>query len=84
MNVKNWLLEWFEKNTDLTSMEIQKSINENYLERGWIDSFKFVSLITDIENFFKITFSTDEFQNKSFLTLPGLQKIIEDRIEKEF
>jgi acyl carrier protein len=83
MKVKKWLSKWFEKNSDLKLTEIEVNFNENYLQRGWIDSFKFISLVTDIEDFFKITFSADEFQNGKFLTAIGLQEIIEERIEKE-
>ncbi len=83
MNVKEWLINWFKINSDLTKEEIENNTNDDYLAKGWIDSFKFVSFITEIEEEFKITFSTDEFQNRLFATLEGLDKIIEARIEKE-
>ncbi|MGY5142939.1 MAG: acyl carrier protein [Candidatus Nitrosopumilus sp. bin_32a] len=83
MNVKEWLITWFEKNSDLSQKEIECKFSEDYLAKGWIDSFKFVSFVTEIEEEFKITFSTDEFQNRAFSTLEGLGKIIEARIEKE-
>jgi len=83
MNVREWLITWFEKNSDLSKEEIEGKFEDDYLAKGWIDSFKFVSFITEIEEEFKITFSTDEFQNRAFATLDGLSKIIEARIEKE-
>jgi acyl carrier protein len=83
MNIKDWLIKWFEKNSDLTKEEIVNNVSDDYLAKGWIDSFKFVSFVTEIEEEFKITFSTDEFQNRAFATLEGLGKIIEARIEKE-
>ena len=83
MNTKEWLLRWFETNSDLSREEIEKNLQEDYLAKGWIDSFKFVTFVTEIEDEFKITFSTDEFQDRSFATLDGLTKIIEARIEKE-
>ncbi|MHA7733142.1 acyl carrier protein [Nitrosopumilus sp. S6] len=83
MNVNEWLIEWFERNSDLTRDEIQKNMFEDYLAKGWIDSFKFVTFVTEIEEEFKITFSTDEFQDRTFATLEGVNKIIEARIEKE-
>jgi acyl carrier protein len=83
MEVKKWLSEWFERNSDLKPIDIEKKFDNNYLDKGWIDSFKFVSLITDIEEEFKITFSTDEFQSEKFLTAIGLQEIIEGQIEKK-
>jgi acyl carrier protein len=83
MNAKGWLLHWFEVNSDLSIEEIERNLQEDYLAKGWIDSFKFVTLVTEIEGEFKITFSTDEFQDRAFATLDGLSKIIEARIEKE-
>ena len=83
MPVKEWLINWFEKNSDLNLDEIVKNLSEDYLAKGWIDSFKFVSFITDIEDEFKITFSNEEFQSRSFSTINGLKEIIEARIEKE-
>lgn len=83
MNTKEWLLNWFEANSDLSRDEIEKNLQEDYLAKGWIDSFKFVTFVTEIEDEFKITFSTDEFQDRAFATLDGLSKIIEARIEKE-
>jgi acyl carrier protein len=83
MNVKEWLIIWFEKNSDLSKIEIEDKFSDDYLAKGWIDSFKFISFVTEIEEEFKITFSTDEFQNRAFSTLEGLDKIIEARIEKK-
>jgi len=82
MNIKEWLINWFEKNSDLTREEIENNVSDDYLAKGLIDSFKFVSFVTEIEEKFKITFSTDEFQNRAFATLEGLSMIIEARIEK--
>ena len=83
MNVREWLITWFEKNSDLSKKEIENNFYDDYLAKGWIDSFKFISFVTEIEEEFKITFSTDEFQNRAFSTLEGLDEIIEARIEKE-
>ncbi|ABX12043.1 hypothetical protein Nmar_0143 [Nitrosopumilus maritimus SCM1] len=77
-----WLLEWFENNSDLKSNEILSSLNEDFLIKGWIDSFTFINLITEIEEKYKISFNTDELQNEKFATLDGLANIIGDRIEK--
>jgi len=82
MNVKDWIINWFESNSDLSKEDIKNNLNVDYLAEGWVDSFKFVSFITELEDTFKITFSNDEFQNKAFSTINGLTKIIEGRIEK--
>ncbi|WP_187146545.1 acyl carrier protein [Nitrosopumilus maritimus] len=82
MTILEWLLEWFENNSDLKSNEILSSLNEDFLIKGWIDSFTFINLITEIEEKYKISFNTDELQNEKFATLDGLANIIGDRIEK--
>ncbi len=76
METENWLINWFEKKAGIKKDEILKNIEENYLELGWIDSLKFISFITDIEETFKIHFSNDIFQDRDFSTVKGLSKII--------
>ncbi len=79
MDVKEWLINWFEKNSDLNTEEIMRDLNEDYLAKGWIDSFQFITLVTKIEEDFRIRFSNDEFQNKEFATISGLTKIVESK-----
>ena len=79
-DIKNWILYWFINNSDVTDEEINKKLNENYFSKGWIDSLKFIELISDIENEHNLTFSNDEFQDRNFSTVSGLIKIIEDKL----
>ena len=80
MDVCAWLIEWFDKNTGLSRGKIEKKTSENYLQNSWIDSFKFISLISDLEENFGVHFSNDEFQDRIFSTIEGLTKIIETKI----
>ena len=57
MEVEQWLLVWFEKNTDFTYNIIQEKAKTSFILERWIDSLKFISLITEIEEHFKIKFS---------------------------
>ena len=82
MNLTSWIVQWFLKNSNLSENEIDESPEENYLIKGWIDSLKFISFISDIENEFKISFSNNEFQNRKFATINGIVKIIEDKINE--
>lgn len=84
MDIKKWLISWFEKNSGLEPGEIEKNTDVNYFEKGWIDSFKFISFINDIENEFKIKFSNEEFQNRNFSTINGLADIIRGKIHGRF
>lgn len=83
MDVTDWIITWFVKNTNLEKDDIIRNFNENYLEKGWIDSLKFISLITDVESKFNIAFSNDIFQNETFPTLEGLIKIIESEVNEK-
>lgn len=80
MNVKNWINDWFAQNTNIQKNEIEQNTNQDYFIKGWIDSLKFILLISDMEEHFQINFSNDEFQNREFSTIDGLTKIIEDKI----
>jgi D-alanine--poly(phosphoribitol) ligase subunit 2 len=83
MEPKMWLTNWFEKNSLATGVNMKNSLKENYLENGWIDSLKFIELITQIEEKFGIRFSNDEFLDRKFSTIEGLIKIIERKNEKK-
>lgn len=83
MKVKSWIIDWFLKNTDHEKKIIENNFDEDYLAKSLIDSFQFISFITEIEENFHISFSNDEFQNRAFSTINGLSKIIEDKINEK-
>jgi acyl carrier protein len=74
--IKNWIIVWFEENTDIEKDEMLNALDENYFTNEWIDSFKFILFLNEIENGFGISFSNDEFQGKEFSTINGLVKLI--------
>jgi len=81
MDIEKWIIDWFEQNTSIQKDEIIKNLEENYLELGWIDSLKFISFVTDIEEKFKIRFSNDSFQDRNFSTVKGLSKIVREYVD---
>ncbi len=83
MLLKDWLIDWFENNTDLNKEEIIENSAKNYFEEGWIDSFKFITFISDVEESFNIRFSNEEFQNRAFATIDGLNSIISGKIHEQ-
>lgn len=78
--VKTWIIEWFEKNSNISAEEIKNKTSESYFENKWLDSYSFINFISDMEEKFNIQFSNDEFQNREFATIDGLTKIIESKI----
>lgn len=82
MEIQHWLIEWFENNTDLNREFIQDKTQTSFLLEKWIDSLKFVLLITELEDHFKIKFSGNEFHSESFSTISGLIPIIQNKINE--
>lgn len=78
--IESWLISWFEKNAGMESMDLEGKMGANYLSSGWIDSFKFMEFVNDIEERYGIRFSNEEFQDRSFSTLRGLARIIAGKI----
>lgn len=78
--IEKWIIQWFQKNSNIDDKEILDYKDENYFSNGWIDSLKFISFITDIENEFEVNFLNDEFQNRKFATINGICMIIEEKI----
>jgi len=74
------IIKWFEENSELTKTEITQNLEKNYLLLGWIDSLKFVSFVSFLEETFKIRFSNDEFQNPEFSSINGIMAIIKGKL----
>lgn len=71
-----WLLDWFRENKS-AAIDPQKDFAAlNYFEAGWIDSFGVIEMIGDIENHFGIRFAETHFQDRRFVTVGGLSRII--------
>jgi len=75
-----WLSNWLKDNSNLEAEIIQQKLTTNYLDEHWIDSFKFIKFITEVEEYFDITFGNDEFQNRNFSTIAGLAEIINEKL----
>jgi acyl carrier protein len=83
IDVLNWVIDWFERNTTASRQELLDAISKSYFDLGWVDSLKFVSFIMDIEQNFNINFSNHEFQDRDFSTIQGLAMIINSHLENE-
>jgi len=81
IDIEAWLLNWFSTNTSANKDKIQNELEKNYFEEGWLDSLKFIEFVTAVEEKFGIIFDNNEFQDRSFSTIKGLSKIIENKNE---
>lgn len=81
MDYRKWVINWFVKNADCREEDIIRLPDESYFEQGFIDSFKFILLIAAIGNEFGIQFDNDRFQDRSFSTINGLAKAIEEECQ---
>lgn len=79
-DVTDWIIAWFVTNTVATADELLATMNDSYFEHGWMDSFKFITFIMDVEERFIISFNNDEFQDRQFSTIAGLAAIINQKI----
>ncbi|MBQ3035474.1 MAG: acyl carrier protein [Lachnospiraceae bacterium] len=78
---KEWLLKWFEENGTVDRNTLENNLDVNYLDAGYIDSFVFISLIGDIEEEFGISFENEQFMDRSFATINGLDEILNKMVK---
>lgn len=79
MDIKEWLIDWFSKNSSWSVAELEAVSANNYLKQGIIDSFSFVMLISDIDDEYDIAFTNDDFLDPRFPTIDGLASMINER-----
>lgn len=76
IKVKEWIIQWFVENLGIEVEVINENLEANFFHNGWMDSFQFINFISDIEDEFEVTFSNDEFQDRSFASINGVSKSI--------
>lgn len=79
MDIKEWLIDWFANHSSLNASELEVASNDDYLKKGIIDSFAFVTLISDIDDEYDITFTNEDFLDPRFSRIEGLAKMIDER-----
>ncbi len=81
VDAKIFLINYFKKKTGLKN---ERALAGDYFKSGLIDSLQFIEMINDIENKFKISFSSEELESDAFRTINGLAGIINRlRISKQ-
>ena len=79
-NLRVWIIDWFSENGKIDKLEVEERMDENYVESGLIDSFAFIALVAAIEEEFKISFTEEDFESESLLSINGIISIVERRL----
>ncbi len=77
-DVTKWIVAYLVKNCGANEVEVQANLDANYFTANLIDSFQFINMISEIEEDFDVEFDNDQFEDRSFSTVNGLSKIIEE------
>ena len=70
--IKIWLVQWFSNKSAISSEKVMEMSQDNYFESGLVDSFVFITMLSDIEEKYGVSFSNDDFLDRSFATIDGL------------
>lgn len=73
--IEQWVRAWFTERAP----EIELKKEDNYFEKGAIDSFGVIELIEEMESHFSVRFTEQDFQDRRFATLIGLVQILREK-----
>ena len=73
-DIITWLKNYFSKKNELPN-NVEKL---NYFEAGLIDSFGIITLIYEIEKKYDIKFDQNALQDRRFVSIEGIAKIISE------
>ena len=77
-DTQKWIVDYFCLHCGADEAEVKANLDVNYFQAGYVDSFQFINMVSDIEEEFGIEFDNDQFENRSFSTVNGLANIIEE------
>ena len=73
--IEQWVRGWFTERAP----EMELNRDDNYFEKGAIDSFGVIELIEEMESHFSVRFTEQDFQDRRFATLSGLVEILREK-----
>lgn len=79
---KEYILKWLQEELSICIDNQEDFCKSNYLESGLIDSMGFVQLIAEIEDYFEITMTEEDFENPELMTIYGLINLVEEKQSK--
>ena len=78
MKLHDWVYNWFISNTGITREQLEEHATENFFDLGWLDSFQYIKLLSDLEEL-NVTLTNDQFENRRFATIAGMIDILEEK-----
>ncbi|MCL1918698.1 MAG: acyl carrier protein [Peptococcaceae bacterium] len=78
MTSKDWIVQWFSQQSSIPWTEIEQTTDQNYFDLGYIDSFGFISFLSDLEDQLDFSFDNAQFEDRRFVTIDGLCQIIQE------
>ncbi len=74
-DIRPWLSEWLSNR----NLNVDLAADDNFFDKGALDSFGVIELIEDIEDKFDIIFDETDFQDRRFPTIGGLSELIAEK-----
>jgi acyl carrier protein len=74
--ITDWLMSWFRERVP----GLELGVNENYIDKGVIDSFGIIELIEAIETKFAVRFDQKDMQSLELFSVDGLAAIISRKL----
>lgn len=80
VEAKNFVFEYFSKLGVAVHQNELAVLEKDYLQEGLVDSYGLLSLISEIESRFSITFNSTDLESPKFRTIGGLIGILESKV----
>jgi len=74
--IADWLMDWFKDRVP----GLELDMNENYIDKGVIDSFGIIELIEAIESEYAIKFDQKDMQSLELFSVGGLAAIVSRKL----
>ena len=80
--IKNDLITFLKKGNPLIEKIVNLPMNESLVEKGFVDSFGIIEIITYFEKKYKITIDDKEITKEKFGSINKMVGIVFDKIKK--
>lgn len=80
-DIKVKLLAIFSKNTNQILPNTEENYAFDYLKGGFVSSIQMVLIIAEIEDFFGISFTSEELGSVDFRSVSGIASIVEEKLK---